>query len=134
MQNGQSAHAILEFWGGGWWGQYLISSHVTEYVTMSSAQDEWIELSTAAMAPDDAINTHVVVVFSNPTGNQNGSVFFDNMTYRRNVHNENISLYNGGEFTVTVDGSTIIQGGEFEEYQSESFNTCLLYTSPSPRD
>ncbi len=126
MQNGQSAHAILEFWGGGWWGQYLISSHFTEYVTMSSAQDEWIELSTAAMAPDDAINTHVVVVFSNPTGNQNGSVFFDNMTYRRNVHNENISLYNGGEFTVTVDGSTIIQGGEFEEYQSESFNTVNL--------
>ena len=39
MQNGQSAHAILEFWGGGWWGQYLISSHVTEYVTISSAQD-----------------------------------------------------------------------------------------------
>ena len=67
MQNGQSAHAILEFWGGGWWGQYLISSHVTEYVTMSSAQDEWIELSTAAVAPDDAINTHVAVVFSNPT-------------------------------------------------------------------
>ena len=126
MQNGQSAHAILEFWGGGWWGQYLISSHVTEYVTMSSAQDEWIELSTAAVAPDDAINTHVVVVFSNPTGNQNGSVFFDNMAYRRNVHNENASLYNGGEFTVMVDGSTIIQGGEFEEYQSESFNTVNL--------
>ena len=25
-----------------------------------------------------------------------------------------------------VDGSTIIQGGEFEEYQSESFNTVNL--------
>ena len=48
------------------------------------------------------------------------------MAYRRNVHNEDASLYNGGEFTVMVDGSTIIQGGEFEEYQSESFNTVNL--------
>ena len=126
IQNGQSAHAIIEFWGGGWWGQYLISSHVTEYVTASSVEDEWIKLSAAAVAPEDANNTHVVVVFSNPTGNQNGSVFFDNMTYRRNVHNENESLYNGGEFTVMVDNSTIIQGGEFEEYHSESFNTINL--------
>ena len=126
IQNGQSAHAIIEFWGGGWWGQYLISSHVTEYVTASSDEDEWIKLSAAAVAPEDANNTHVVVVFTNPTGNQNGSVFFDNMTYRRNVHNENESLYNGGEFTVMVDSSTIIQGGEFEEYHSESFNTINL--------
>ncbi len=126
IQNGQSAHAIIEFWGSGWWGQYLISSHVTEYVTVNSVEDEWIKLSAAAVAPDDANNTHVVVVFSNPTGNQNGSVFFDNMTYRRNVHDENASLYNGGEFTVIVDSSTIIQGGEFEEYQSESFNTVNL--------
>ena len=126
IQNGQSAHAIIEFWGGGWWGQYLISSHVTEYVTASSDEDEWIKLSAAAVAPEDANNTHVVVVFTNPTGNQNGSVFFDNITYRRNVHNENESLYNGGEFTVMVDSSTIIQGGEFEEYHSESFNTINL--------
>ena len=128
IQSGQSAHAVIEFWGGGWWGQYLISSHVTEYVTTSSVDDEWIELSAAAVAPDDATNTHVVVVFSNPTGNQNGSVFFDNLTYRRNVHDENASLYNGGEFTVMVDNSTIIQGGEFEEYQSESFNSTDLFS------
>ena len=128
LRNGQTAHAIIEFWGGGWWGAYLISQHITEIVDMNSAEDTWIELSTSAVAPSDAANTHVVVVFNNPTGNQNGSVFFDNLTYRSNVHNDNASLYDGGEFSVLVDNSTIIQGGQFEEYHSESFNTVSLFS------
>ena len=69
LRNGQTAHAIIEFWGGGWWGAYLISQHITEIVDMNSAEDTWIELSTSAVAPSDAANTHVVVVFNNSTGN-----------------------------------------------------------------
>ena len=48
---GSSAPAFIEFWGGGWWGQYIISSHVTEYVTAIqelSILDPSIGLSMAA--------------------------------------------------------------------------------------
>ena len=34
IQNGQSAHAILEFWGGGWWGQYIISDGSFTHLTL----------------------------------------------------------------------------------------------------
>ena len=124
LQTGQTAHANIEFWGWSWGtGAYMISQHFTEFITSNSQDDTWIKLDVAALAPNDAANTHVVVVFNNPTGNPSGSVLFDEISYRSNVHSASSDFYVSGDYSITVDGSLIVQGGAFTESSTHSFNT-----------
>ena len=89
LQAGQTAYAHIEFWGWGWWGPYMISQYTTDLINVNSPDDTWIKLNLAAVAPEEALNSHVVVVFNNPSGNSSGAIHFDDLSYRSNVHNEN---------------------------------------------
>ena len=100
MTAGQSAYAIIEYWGWGFFGPYVISQHNTNSINNSSPQDTWHKLSVSAVAPDEALNTHVVVVFDNPSGANNGSVFFDDVAYNTNIHNANPTFYTPGNLSL----------------------------------
>ena len=78
--------------------------------------------------PRKAFYTHVVVVFNNPNGNSNGAIYFDDLSYRNNVHNENSNFYNSGNYSLTVNGSRIVQGGSFTDSNVETFNTENLFS------
>ena len=128
MTAGQSAYAIIEYWGWGFFGHYLISQHNTNSIDNSSPQDTWHKLSISAVAPDEALNTHIVVVFNNPNGANNGSVFFDDVAYNTNIHSANPTFYTPGNYSIFVDGSQIINGGSFTSAHSDTINTLNLFT------
>ena len=128
MLPGQSAYAKIEFWGWGFFGPYIISEQITNTIDNSSEQDTWHKLSASAVAPEGALNTHVVVVYNNPSGANNGSVFFDNVIYNTNVHSSDPTFYSPGNYSIFIDGSQIINGGSFTDIHSDTMNTLNFFT------
>ena len=128
MQDGQTAYAHIEFWAWGWFGPYMIEQHTTDIITQNSPDDTWIKLDVAAEAPAEAGWSKLVVVFNNPNGNSSGAIHFDNISYRNNVHNENSNFYSSGSYSLTVDGSRIVQGGSFTDAGIDTFNTENLFS------
>ena len=128
LQAGQTAYAHIEFWAWGWFGPYMIEQHTTEIITPNSPDDTWIKLNLASEAPEDAGWSKLVVVFNNPSGNSNGAIHFDNISYRNNVHNENSNFYTSGSYSLTVGGSRIVQGGSFTDANIDTFDTENLFS------
>ena len=96
----------------------MISQYTTDLINVNSPDDTWIKLNLAAVAPEEALNSHVVVVFNNPSGNSSGAIHFDDLSYRSNVHNENSNFYTSGSYSLTVNDSRIVQGGSFTDSSS----------------
>jgi hypothetical protein len=128
LQAGQTAYAHIEFWAWGWSGPYMIEQHTTDIITHNSPDDTWIKLDVTAEAPAEAGWTHLVVVFNNQNGNSNGAIHFDDISYRNNVHNENSSFYTSGSYSLTVNGSRIVQGGSFTDVNTDTFDTENLFS------
>ena len=129
LQPGQTAHVEIQYWAWGWFGPYQIELNASNTtVTTSSPTDTWIKLDVAAEAPENAGWSRLVIVFNNPNGNSSGAAYFDDVSYRNNVHNENSSFYNAGNYSLTVNGSRIVQGGSFTDSNVETFNTENLFS------
>ena len=129
LQPGQTAHIEIQYWAWGWFGPYQIELNASNTtVTTSSPTDTWIKLDVAAEAPENAGWSRLVIVFNNPNGNSSGAAYFDDVSYRNNVHNENSSFYNPGNYSLTVNGSRIVQGGSFTDSNVETFNTENLFS------
>ena len=112
LQPGQTAHVEIQYWAWGWFGPYQIELNASNTtVTTSSPTDTWIKLDVAAEAPENAGWSRLAIVFNTPNGNSSGAAYFDDVSYRNNVHNENSSFYNAGNYSLTVNGSRIVQVG-----------------------
>ena len=128
IQTGQSAMAIIEFYGWGWFGPYLISQHISNVIDHNSAVDNWYKLSTSATAPEAATSVNIILTFANPNGLENGSVYFDDVSFNYNVHQGQTNQYTPGSYAVFVDGSQIINNQLFSYTQSDTISTLNLFS------
>ena len=128
LQTGQTGFAYIEFWAWGLFGPYMIEQHTTEIMTTNSPFDTWIKLDIAAEAPEEAGWSALGVRFTNPNGDSDGAVHFDNISYRNNVHSENTNFYSSGNYSVYINESQVIQGGTFTDMKSDTFDTENLFS------
>jgi len=128
IQLGQSALAVIEFYGWGWFGSYLISQHTSNILDHNSNLDEWYKLSVSAVAPEEATSVNIIVTFSNPNGQENGSVFFDDVSFKYKAHQSLSDEYTPGEYSVFVDGSKVINNELFTYNYIDTINTQSLFS------
>ncbi len=122
---GQSAGIVLEFWNSQWTQlQYIQST----YLNWTSDENVWHKLTASGTAPQGTGNIHAVLVFSNPSGLDNGSVFFDNVVLRQNIHDENTDEYNPGRLTIRLNQNQIFDGGDFADSKNIQFNSELIFS------
>ena len=123
---GQSAGIVLEFWNSEWIQLQAIQS---TYLNWNSDGDVWHKLTASGTAPFGTGNIHAVLVFSNPSGSNSGSAFFDDVVLRQNIHDTNADDYVSGGLTMWLNQNQIFDGGDFLDNKNIQFNSELIFSN-----